>query len=195
MSDTHDASSRRRGRGRPGIGGMTCASCAARIEKRLNRLDGVTATVNYATEQAKVHAPGGVDRRRPDRPGRGGRLHGPAGRPVAAAGADDAVAPVDADVDETRPLRDRLIIVGRAVGAGGRAGDGPGAAVRRLAVAVADARRAGRHLGRVAVPPGGVAQPAPRHRDDGHADLGRRARRVRLVAVRAVPRRRRRARA
>ena len=39
------------------IGGMTCASCAARIEKRLNRLDGVTATVNYATEQAQVHAP------------------------------------------------------------------------------------------------------------------------------------------
>ncbi|WP_315772544.1 heavy metal translocating P-type ATPase [Rhodococcoides kroppenstedtii] len=36
------------------IGGMTCASCAARIEKKLNRLDGVTATVNYATEQAVV---------------------------------------------------------------------------------------------------------------------------------------------
>jgi cation transport ATPase len=36
------------------IGGMTCASCAARIEKKLNRLDGVTATVNYATEKAKV---------------------------------------------------------------------------------------------------------------------------------------------
>jgi Cu+-exporting ATPase len=36
------------------IGGMTCASCAARIEKKLNRLDGVSATVNYATEKAKV---------------------------------------------------------------------------------------------------------------------------------------------
>jgi len=36
------------------IGGMTCASCAARIEKKLNKLDGVTATVNYATEKAKV---------------------------------------------------------------------------------------------------------------------------------------------
>ena len=35
--------------------GMTCASCAARIEKRLNRLDGVEATVNFATEQATVH--------------------------------------------------------------------------------------------------------------------------------------------
>jgi Cu+-exporting ATPase len=36
------------------IGGMTCASCAARIEKKLNKLDGVTATVNYATEKARV---------------------------------------------------------------------------------------------------------------------------------------------
>ena len=36
------------------IGGMTCASCAARIEKKLNRLDGVQATVNYATEKAAV---------------------------------------------------------------------------------------------------------------------------------------------
>ncbi|MFZ2382237.1 MAG: heavy metal-associated domain-containing protein, partial [Candidatus Nanopelagicales bacterium] len=31
------------------IDGMTCASCATRIEKKLNRMDGVTATVNYAT--------------------------------------------------------------------------------------------------------------------------------------------------
>ncbi|MPY54635.1 heavy metal translocating P-type ATPase [Streptomyces acidicola] len=36
------------------IGGMTCASCAARVEKKLNRMDGVSATVNYATEKAKV---------------------------------------------------------------------------------------------------------------------------------------------
>ena len=36
------------------IGGMTCASCAARIEKKLNRIEGVTASVNYATEKAKV---------------------------------------------------------------------------------------------------------------------------------------------
>ncbi|WP_043266055.1 heavy metal translocating P-type ATPase [Streptomyces sp. CT34] len=36
------------------IGGMTCASCAARIEKKLNRMDGVSATVNYATEKAQV---------------------------------------------------------------------------------------------------------------------------------------------
>ncbi|MFF9079169.1 heavy metal translocating P-type ATPase [Streptomyces rubiginosohelvolus] len=36
------------------IGGMTCASCAARVEKKLNRMEGVTATVNYATEKARV---------------------------------------------------------------------------------------------------------------------------------------------
>ncbi|SNR88212.1 Cu+-exporting ATPase [Geodermatophilus saharensis] len=42
------------------IGGMTCASCAARIEKKLNRLEGVTATVNYATEKAKVALTGDV---------------------------------------------------------------------------------------------------------------------------------------
>jgi Cu+-exporting ATPase len=53
--------------GRPGgnfvelaIGGMTCATCAARIEKKLNRVDGVTATVNYATEKASVSYPDSV---------------------------------------------------------------------------------------------------------------------------------------
>ena len=40
------------------LGGMTCASCANRIERKLNKLDGVTATVNYATEKARVQAEG-----------------------------------------------------------------------------------------------------------------------------------------
>src|SRR5215471_17737454 len=35
--------------------GMTCASCAARIEKQLNNVEGVVATVNFATGQATVH--------------------------------------------------------------------------------------------------------------------------------------------
>ena len=39
------------------IGGMTCASCAARVEKKLNKLDGVAATVNFATERARVSFP------------------------------------------------------------------------------------------------------------------------------------------
>ncbi|MEO3861940.1 heavy metal translocating P-type ATPase [Acrocarpospora sp. B8E8] len=42
------------------ITGMTCASCANRIERKLNKLDGVSATVNYATEKATVHAAPGV---------------------------------------------------------------------------------------------------------------------------------------
>ncbi|MBJ6627232.1 MULTISPECIES: heavy metal translocating P-type ATPase [unclassified Streptomyces] len=43
------------------IGGMTCASCAARVEKKLNRMDGVTATVNYATEKARISYPPGIE--------------------------------------------------------------------------------------------------------------------------------------
>jgi Cu+-exporting ATPase len=42
------------------IGGMTCASCAARVEKKLNQLDGVRASVNYATEKARVNYADGV---------------------------------------------------------------------------------------------------------------------------------------
>ncbi|MGV1007481.1 MAG: heavy metal translocating P-type ATPase [Dermatophilaceae bacterium] len=43
------------------IGGMTCASCAARIEKKLNKIEGVTASVNYATEKASVDFPDALD--------------------------------------------------------------------------------------------------------------------------------------
>jgi Cu+-exporting ATPase len=43
------------------VGGMTCASCAARIEKKLNKLDGVFATVNYATEKATASIRPGID--------------------------------------------------------------------------------------------------------------------------------------
>ena len=43
------------------IGGMTCASCAARIEKKLNRMPGVQASVNYATEKAHVVLPAGTE--------------------------------------------------------------------------------------------------------------------------------------
>ncbi len=42
------------------ITGMTCASCATRIERKLNRLDGVSATVNYATANAHVSHPGSL---------------------------------------------------------------------------------------------------------------------------------------
>ena len=147
------------------IGGMTCASCAARIEKRLNKLDGVTATVNYATEQAKV-----ARRRR-------------------ASTVDDLVAQVEAagytaraarpavderagrdrptaDVDETRPLRDRLIVSALLSVPVVVLAMIPALQFDVLAVAVADARRAGRRRGargRSTGPPGSTcATPPPR---------------------------------
>ncbi|MEU2251326.1 heavy metal translocating P-type ATPase, partial [Streptomyces sp. NPDC019224] len=62
-SDTHSATEADTPAAEPSqaefvIGGMTCASCAARVEKKLNRMDGVTATVNYATEKARVRYDG-----------------------------------------------------------------------------------------------------------------------------------------
>jgi Cu+-exporting ATPase len=85
------------------IGGMTCASCANRIERKLNKLDGVTATVNYATEKARVDAPAGVDPAvlvaQVEAAGYTAELPRP-------AAAEQEAAPED---DPTRPLRDRLI--------------------------------------------------------------------------------------
>lgn len=43
------------------VGGMTCASCANRIQRKLNKLDGVNASVNYATEKAHVEAPADIN--------------------------------------------------------------------------------------------------------------------------------------
>ncbi|MEE1825767.1 cation transporter, partial [Streptomyces sp. BE20] len=95
------------------IGGMTCAACAARIEKKLNRMDGVEATVNYATEKARVdYAPGvtvadliatventGYTAELPPPP-----VAAPA-TPTTGTGASAAGAPPPAD-----PLLDRLLI-------------------------------------------------------------------------------------
>ncbi|MFG2099404.1 heavy metal translocating P-type ATPase [Micromonospora echinaurantiaca] len=86
------------------IGGMTCASCAARIEKKLNRMDGVTATVNYATEKATVQY---VDEVSPadliatvEKTGYTAVVP----PPPAPAGTEPAAEPVD----ELRALRTRL---------------------------------------------------------------------------------------
>ncbi|MGW8886593.1 heavy metal translocating P-type ATPase [Streptomyces sp. NPDC055749] len=91
------------------IGGMTCASCAARIEKKLNRMDGVEATVNYATEKAKVSYRGediSVQDLIATVEATGYTAQEPA--PPAAARAGDASADEAAD-DELRPLRQRLL--------------------------------------------------------------------------------------
>ncbi|SDD53312.1 Cu+-exporting ATPase [Sanguibacter gelidistatuariae] len=91
------------------IGGMTCASCAMRIEKKLNKLDGVTATVNYATEKAKVTVPEGYDPAlliaEVEKTGYTAAVPAPKRR------TSDAAIPGDADeVDpELMSLRNRLI--------------------------------------------------------------------------------------
>ena len=79
--------------------GMTCASCAARIEKRLNRLDGVSATVNFATEKAAVDFDPGRCRRPtswwpPSRPSATApSCPQPPGRPAPAASRSDERTP------------------------------------------------------------------------------------------------------
>jgi Cu+-exporting ATPase len=80
------------------IGGMTCTSCAARIEKKLNKLDGVEASVNYATELASVaydaeHV--AVEE---------------LVRTVEATGYSAALPSARAETDLVRPLRNRLVI-------------------------------------------------------------------------------------
>ncbi|WP_404960050.1 heavy metal translocating P-type ATPase [Streptomyces sp. 147326] len=101
------------------IGGMTCASCAARIEKKLNRMDGVEATVNYATEKAHVSYTGdvrvsdliatvvktGYTAEEPPPPA-------PAQAPTddAARAAAPAEAPADAPDAALAALRQRLLV-------------------------------------------------------------------------------------
>ncbi|MEY2444370.1 MAG: P-type Cu+ transporter, partial [Ilumatobacteraceae bacterium] len=92
------------------IGGMTCASCAARIEKKLNRMDGVTATVNYATEKAKVTFADTVTAAdliaQVEATGYTARVPLPGSAPAA----DAAVGPDASADDPTRLLRQRLTI-------------------------------------------------------------------------------------
>src|SRR3954466_15733791 len=86
------------------IGGMTCASCANRIERKLNKLGGVTASVNYATEKATVEYDLSVDVEQ-------------LVDAVEAAGYQAALPATDreddrapAEDDPTGPLRRRLIV-------------------------------------------------------------------------------------
>ncbi len=165
---------------------MTCASCANRIERKLNKLDGVTASVNYATEKADRRVRRRPRRARgPDRDGRGGRLPGDA--PAAAT-------PRRPQADETAPLRQRLLV--------SRAAD----ACRCSLISMIPALQFDnwQWLSLTLATPVVVWGALPFHRaawaNLKHATATmdtlisrRHARRVRLVAVRAVPRRRRRA--
>ncbi|MFZ2750279.1 MAG: heavy metal translocating P-type ATPase, partial [Propioniciclava sp.] len=78
------------------ISGMTCASCAARVEKKLNKVDGVTASVNYATEKAKILAPTGLSI--DDLIGVVEKTGYGAKRPDPAAPEPDRVAPLRRDL-------------------------------------------------------------------------------------------------
>ncbi len=96
------------------ITGMTCASCANRVERKLNKLDGVTATVNYATEKAQVTHRDGIDTATlvaaVESAGYGASL--PTRHQSVAGGDAGSRAHSSDDVqdDPTRSLRQRLII-------------------------------------------------------------------------------------
>jgi len=85
------------------ITGMTCASCAMRIERKLNKLDGVTATVNYATEKAKVVYTGDLA---PEQLVEQVEAAG-YGATLPSVREDE---PAEEEEDSTRPLRQRLIV-------------------------------------------------------------------------------------
>ena len=97
------------------ITGMTCASCANRIERKLNKLDGVVASVNYATEKAKVTYPAGMSSdeliKAVESAGYSARLP----RPIRPAGSDGAPGEArvegPAETDRVTALRNRLILV------------------------------------------------------------------------------------
>ena len=91
------------------IAGMTCASCATRIERRLNRVDGVLASVNYATERATVTVTGGpVDAL--DVPALVARLGYTASPVRLESPDDDAGGPGAAGTDRVRDLWRRLVV-------------------------------------------------------------------------------------
>ncbi len=95
------------------IGGMTCASCANRIEKRLNKLDGVTATVNYATETAKVTYADGIGSDElvatVEKAGYTAALPAPPHSSGALEGAE-AGSGLEPDDDPARSIRRRLLV-------------------------------------------------------------------------------------
>ncbi|GGO55349.1 heavy metal translocating P-type ATPase [Streptomyces lasiicapitis] len=95
------------------IGGMTCASCSARIEKKLNRIDGVTASVNLATEKAKVAYGDGVEVGQlvatVEKLGYSAHEIVPPA-PDAGPGDDTSVRPVTTDLTEADRLLQRLLV-------------------------------------------------------------------------------------
>ncbi|NNG38124.1 copper-translocating P-type ATPase [Flexivirga sp. ID2601S] len=89
------------------VTGMTCASCAARVEKKLRKLDGVDASVNFATERATVAHPDAVSTDDLLQAVRAAGYDASVHRPATAPAADDAGGA--ATTDETAPLRQRVL--------------------------------------------------------------------------------------
>jgi Cu+-exporting ATPase len=88
------------------ITGMTCASCASRIERKLNKLDGVIASVNYATEKATVDFDAAVAPERLVAAVEAAGYHAA----LPSAGPDGSAAAGGEEADETAPLRQRLLV-------------------------------------------------------------------------------------
>ena len=167
---------------------MTCASCAARVEKKLNKLDGVRASVNYATEKAKVAYDGAGEPGGPAGHGRGDRLH----RHAACSPATRRADRPPRDRRRPRDLRLAPTAVISAV-----------LTAPVLAMSMIPALQFDNWQwlsltlaspvvvwGGLAVPPGRLGQPPPRRGHDGHAHLGGRLAAYRLVAVGAPVHRR-----
>ncbi|MFB9831255.1 heavy metal translocating P-type ATPase [Actinoallomurus acaciae] len=89
------------------IGGMTCASCANRVERRLNKIEGVTATVNYATEKATVAFGPGVS---PDDLIAQVEKAGYTAALPAPPEPDEEKGAPEAEDAAARALRDRLVV-------------------------------------------------------------------------------------
>ena len=126
------------------ITGMTCASCANRIERKLNKLDGVTATRQLRHREGQGHLRLSRHHRAAARDRRRRRLL----RRPAEAGPERRRAATE--VSAADALRQRLLVSTALTFPVVAAGDGPRLAVRRLAVAVADPGRTRRRLGRAA---------------------------------------------
>ena len=190
------------------ITGMTCASCSARIEKKLGRLDGVDAVVNLATEKATVRyaEPVTVEDLLSTVRATGYGAEVVAGRRAAVrerpAGRAGARGPRGGRPRGPRPPRRPPRPPGRARGgaqaprsrrrrahrAGRRARDGARHPPRLQPVGAARARDPGRALGRLAVPPRRRDERPPRRLDDGHPGVDRRAHRLPVVGRRRAHR-------
>jgi Cu+-exporting ATPase len=93
------------------ITGMTCASCANRIERKLNKLEGVTATVNYSTEKAKVSFPAGTTTEQLIAAVEGAGYSATLPPPKRPASSDGAPGEGLVEPDAVGALRQRLLIV------------------------------------------------------------------------------------